>query len=428
MMRARRSSKAGILAAALACALPLSSAPAPKLSGSIAGYVRSAAGVPQMGALVALFNKSDRLIQQAITNERGIFGFDLLTPDTYSIRVTLTSFVPAMKQRIAVQPGMQSLLYINMASILSSVELVYALPGQGALMSDDWKWTLKASSATRPILRYLPDISASDPNRRQAPSGNTIFSDTRGVLNLSAGDGGTINTLGDSDLGTAFALATSLFGHNQLKLSGNLGYTGRVGLPATAFRTTFTRDDMSPQIAVTVRQIYLPTRTGISAGPGDSIPAIRTMSVATTDTLRLGDDLRLDYGSSLDTLAFVQRLNYLSPFARLTYDMDELGSVQLAYSSGMPPTELLQMTNNAGAETGVSDPQFSRDFAMLALMPGISMRDSQVRVQRTQNFEIGYEKDVHNTKFSALMFRELVNNGSFTMWGDGNLLSPGDVM
>src|SRR5579871_3073369 len=185
MMRARRSSKAGILAAALACALPLSSAPAPKLSGSIAGYVRSAAGVPQMGALVALFNKSDRLIQQAITNERGIFGFDLLTPDTYSIRVTLTSFVPAMKQRIAVQPGMQSLLYINMASILSSVELVYALPGQGALMSDDWKWTLKASSATRPVLRVLPVSQIAKVERREKKKKPSPFSDTRAMVNLS---------------------------------------------------------------------------------------------------------------------------------------------------------------------------------------------------------------------------------------------------
>ena len=75
-----------------------------------------------------------------------------------------------MKQKIAVQPGMQSLLYVDLASVLSSIELVYAAPGQGALMSDDWKWTLKASASTRPILRMLPDYSVSDPNHRERRS------------------------------------------------------------------------------------------------------------------------------------------------------------------------------------------------------------------------------------------------------------------
>ncbi len=112
-----------------------------------------------MGATVLLFNRSERLILKTITNERGIFGFSLLTPDLYSVRVSLASFVPAMKQKIAVQPGMQSLLYVDLASVLSSIELVYVAPGQGALMSDDWKWTLKASTATRPVLRLLPDQS-----------------------------------------------------------------------------------------------------------------------------------------------------------------------------------------------------------------------------------------------------------------------------
>ena len=85
-----------------------------------------------------------------MTNEKGLFGFEALLPELYSVRVSLASFVPAAKHKIAVQPGMQSLLYINMASLLSSIELVYAAPGQGALMSDDWRWTLKSASATRP--------------------------------------------------------------------------------------------------------------------------------------------------------------------------------------------------------------------------------------------------------------------------------------
>src|SRR5262249_31479884 len=132
IMLARPKFAIGLISALLVSApVVLAGTPTP-LSGSIAGFVRDARGIPQMGASVLLFNRSARLLEQAITNERGIFGFDALPPDLYSVRVSLASFVPALKQRIAVQPGMQSLLYVDMASVLSSIELVYAAPGQGA--------------------------------------------------------------------------------------------------------------------------------------------------------------------------------------------------------------------------------------------------------------------------------------------------------
>ena len=125
------------VAAALTLSAPIAYAVTPaKLSGSIAGIVRNSTGIPQMGATVLLFDRYEKLIQRSLTNERGLFGFEPLTPDIYSIRVSLASFVPAVKQKIAVQPGMQSLLYVDLASVLSSIELVYAAPGQGAPRKD----------------------------------------------------------------------------------------------------------------------------------------------------------------------------------------------------------------------------------------------------------------------------------------------------
>ena len=130
-------------------------------------------------------NRYERVVGQALTNERGIFGFDSLPHRRLLFRSRLPGqFRPALKHGIAVQPGVQSLLYINMASVLSSVELVYAQPGQGALMSDDWKWTLKSSGDTRPIMRMLPAIQPVDTKRASKPN---PFSDTRGMVELSAG-------------------------------------------------------------------------------------------------------------------------------------------------------------------------------------------------------------------------------------------------
>lgn len=401
------------------------------LSGSIAGFVRDSAGVPQMGATVLLFNRYERLIQRTISNERGLFGFDSLTPDLYSIRVSLASFVPAMKQRIAVQPGMQSLLYVDLASILSSIELVYAAPGQGALMSDDWKWTLKASASTRPILRFVPGTSSSDPTRRGKPAGEGVFSDTYGVLKVSAGDPGSLGGESSrSDLGTAFALATSLFGRNRLQVSGNVGYNARAGLPTAAFRTSYSREGFGPEVAVTMQQIYLPGRAGqaLVTGQAEGAPAIRSVSVAMHDSMAITGDLRLDYGLALDSISFLDHLNYLSKFARLTYTLGSMGTLQLAYSTGAPPVQFLAGDHADNRELHGNDAALAADLAALSVLPRLSLLDGRATVQRSQDFELGYEKKLNSTTFDVTGYRESVSNFAMTVSTPDDLFAAGDLL
>ena len=421
------------LVAALASSAPVASAASPaSLSGSIAGFVRDSAGVPQMGASVLLFNRYERLIQRTITNERGLFGFESLSPDLYSVRVSLASFVPAMKQRIAVQPGMQSLLYVDLASVLSSIELVYAAPGQGALMSDDWKWTLKASASTRPILRFLPD-NPSDPTQNDKPAGESVFSDTYGVLRVSAGDPGSLGgTSSQSDLGTAFALATSLFGRNRLQLSGNVGYSAGAALPATGFRTSFSRDGFGPEVSVTMQQVYLPGRSGFSVVPGqaEGAPAIRAMSVAIHDSIAISDDLRFDYGAALDSITFLDHLNYVSKFARLSYSLGDNGTVQLAYSSGAPPIQFLaaNQPDNRAELSGNDDAALAADLAALSVLPRLSLRDGRAAVQHSQDYEIGYEKKLKSTTVDVTGYHESITNLAMTVSAPDELFSPNDLL
>src|SRR5260370_27496821 len=101
----------GLIAPLFRSQAPFAASPT-QLSGSIAGFVRDSTFVPQMGASVQLYNRYEKLIHQTITNERGIFGFDALTPDVYSVRVTLASFLPPIKRRIPVHPRIQRLLYL----------------------------------------------------------------------------------------------------------------------------------------------------------------------------------------------------------------------------------------------------------------------------------------------------------------------------
>src|SRR2546426_2887852 len=157
---------AALIIAGLLCLPSLSSAASiaslGKLSGKVLGLVTDAGGVPQMGASVLLLNPQDKLCERALTDEKGAFSFDGLAAGVYSIRVSLASFMPIAKSKIFVQPGLRTLLNISLAGLFSSIQLVNPSPEQRAIMNDDWKWVLRTSNATRPVLRLLPGWKVDD--------------------------------------------------------------------------------------------------------------------------------------------------------------------------------------------------------------------------------------------------------------------------
>ena len=240
-------------------ALAASLAPAANLasfSGHILGEVRNSAGVVQMGATVALYNRYDQEIRQVLTNEAGKFVFDALPPDLYSVRVTLASFMPALRRNISVAAGSENLLKINLASVFSTVELVPAAATRGTLMSDDWKWVLRASQATRPIFRFLPVAATSS----LANADGAVFRHHR-----------TGSCVGRRRWRLEPARAWVLLSRCRRESTArpvfgsaeNSDTPRAQGLPAGALRTTYVRDSgVGPQVSLTVRQIYLPYLVG----------------------------------------------------------------------------------------------------------------------------------------------------------------------
>ncbi|MCW5978227.1 MAG: carboxypeptidase regulatory-like domain-containing protein [Bryobacteraceae bacterium] len=413
---------AGVLLAA-GVAMP---APPGALTGSLVGFVSNQTGVPQMGATVFLYNSYSALVARALTNEKGAFGFDSLSPGNYSIRVSLASFVPAVKEQINVRPGLRSFLAIHLASVLSSIELVYSAPGETKLMSDDWKWVLRSATATRPVLRVHPGIDITDPSGSKRETRKNLFTETRGLVRVAAGDQGDLSAAGTySDLGTAFALATSLVGGNHLQVSGNLGYASAAGMPSAGIRTSFSRTDpwgAQPEVNVTMRQLFLPDRVGtaVVSGQGDS-PALRTMAVSTLDRRRLRDNLLFEYGASLESVVFLNRLNFFSPYGRLTYELGRAGAFQFAYNSGMPPAELLTAT--AGPEMDLQ-----QDLAVLSMFPRLSLMGGATRVQRTQNFEAAYRKVVGSRSVSVGIYRESTANAAVMLETPTGFYAAGDLL
>src|SRR4051812_48010980 len=92
----------GLLSVLGACLSPAFAIAPIVPAGGLTGVVADLSGTPRMGAVVLLFNRQDKLVRRSITNSEGGFAFADLSPDVYSIRVTIASFLPALKNNIQV--------------------------------------------------------------------------------------------------------------------------------------------------------------------------------------------------------------------------------------------------------------------------------------------------------------------------------------
>ena len=137
------------------------------------------------------------------------------------MRVTQPSFLPAFRESITVKPGQDSYLQIHMATLFSNIQVSYKIPA--GTMTNDWKWALRTSTATRPVTRYLPELRPKQ--KDEAEPRTQIFSDTHAMLRLNGGDSGLLDSgTAMSDLGSPiFALSTNVFGKNELQIAGSLG-------------------------------------------------------------------------------------------------------------------------------------------------------------------------------------------------------------
>jgi hypothetical protein len=280
-------------------------------------------------------------------------------------------------------------------------------------MSDEWKWMLRGSTSTRPVLRF----AARNPNG----AAGTVFSETRGVLRLSAGDGAPSAGVADeADVGTAFALATSLWGNNQIEVLGNVGYGTQTGVPVAAFRTSYSRAG-GAKVSVTMRQLYIPGRSGaVAAGMDSPTPMMRSVAASYDDRTQLTDHLSMQYGFTLDSVTFLEHLNYFSPYARLSYSMEDGGEIAFAYTSGNARPDL--------AAASTPDAELQDGLKSLGMIPRMSLRERRPRIQRGKEYEVSYRRTVGSRTYEASAYREDVLDAALTMVSPDGMFGGGDVL
>jgi hypothetical protein len=138
------------------------------------------------------------------------------------------------------------------------------------------------------------------------------------------------------------------------------------------------------------------------------------------DKAQISDALELEYGLEMDSVSYVDRVHYLSPYARLTYHVDDSTNLDFTYTSGNARPDL-------GSTAGPEQDSLDRDVAALSRVPRLSMRNGHDNVQRGEDYEFGVTRRQGSRDYRLVGYRESVRNAALTVSGSGEAFS-GDVL
>jgi len=394
-MLGRLGFKLGLLGIALA--LPVLAADRP---GSITGYVRSTAGVPQMGAMVEVLGTAAHNLR-VFTDENGFYSASGLLPGVYSVKAYSTSFLPALREHIGLRPGSSVMVNLKLSGLFEAIQFPAM---RGPADDDDWKWVLRSAS-NRPILRMLEDgslVAASAGEKHNADK-----HDLKGTLSFVAGSasGGFGSS---SDMNTGFSLERSLFSSGTVALRGNVGYNG--GSPNTVLRASYSHtmaDGSKPEMAFTMRRLAAPGINGYGT-------ALQAMALSASDKFSLGDILELRFGSELQTIQFLGRVTAFRPFGSADLHLSPNTVVEYRYTTSEPDSRMEKGFDSAPADLSESGPR-------------VSMASFSSTVERAHHHELSLSHRIGDTSVQVAMYTDRVADPALTGVGETSA-NAGDVL
>ena len=389
----------GVLLVAGLVARPLAADQAGKLSGT----VRDTEGKPLMGATVFVIGPlfmsgtpASQTITRVLTDASGKFLLGDLTPGWYSLRVYSPTRLPVARNRIRVAAGETA----DEKFVLGDVFAPLQMKNPAAKLStwgDDWKWILRTSASTRPILRYRQETESAENNPpRPLPPAQRLI----GVIPVSSrGESGG----GDTAMGSVLAYLRPLSADSDLLVAGSMTADGmQASTLATAFRRNLKSDPQ--EITLTVHQLTF-GEAGPLAGNNGMEPAARAqaMELSYAHSKRVTDAMTVTAGFETEYLAAAVSALTTQPFVTMEMRLSPKNALSFQYGAVRPP----------------SGGDLADRVGELNASPRITLNGYRLRMEQLSHSEISYERKFSNdTRVKVAAYRDNVKNAA--VWGRAN--------
>jgi Carboxypeptidase regulatory-like domain len=394
-------------AGTLLCALAGATSRAQAIDfGRLTGTVSDTDGNPLMGATVMLTGPQlgarealGAVIERVTTDARGRFTIEDLAPGWYSLRVVSATRVPALRDKIRVAAGETTRQKFVLSDFFSPLRLQNAKP-DFSTWDDDWKWILRTSDSTRPVLRFRrAEVESKGQQKVHLPGEVRVFGVTPGSLHE--------DTMSEEPgMGSVVAYLRPLSPGSDLLVAGSLD---ALGLQGSAFVASFRKNLISgdpEELSLTVHNLNfdgdgLPPAAEADGGRFGSAQGV---VVSFVHTRRLSKSLTLTTGLEADYLNARGAAEILRP--QLAADYQVSSATKVAFIYGPPPAR------RDGAVLDRVD--------TLSRFPRVSLQGSHPQLENVQHMEVAVQHRVgRNSRAGFAVYRDSVRNAA--VWGAGQM-------
>jgi len=349
-------------------------------SGTISGYVRSSTGVPQMGAMVEVLGSALHSFRVS-TDDKGFYSAVGLLPGVYTIRVSAPTFLSQWKEHVGLKAGGSTTVNLTLTTLFDAIQFATS---NSSGDEDDWKWVLR-SAANRPILRLHDDGTA------VLASNETKGRQLKGTVSFMAGapSAGYGNA---ADMSTDFKVERSIFSTSTVGFQGNVGYNGSSSVLRASYKHKML-DGSEPELAFTARRLPAPDFYGDNA--------LQALSLRTSDKIILGDVLELKFGSELETIQFMGRLNAFLPFGSVGLHLSPNTVVEYGYTTSLPNGRMEKGFDTAPADLSESGPR-------------VSVVNYQPSLERDRHQEISLSRRIGKNNIQLAAYTDHIKNPALT--------------
>lgn len=280
--------------------------------GKLSGTVVDPAGVPQMGASVAVARQGSSITEtlQLLSNEKGSFLASRLAPGLYTIRVTLAGFLPAFERNVRIEPNLTTILKIEMGSIFASLDTLRRRPKQEKPDADEWAWVLRTSSSSRAILRFSDGEAVLAGNTTAAERSAAQRPHARLEVTSGSRRPGSVSNIADAP-STAIAYDQKIGPAGRMTFAGQASYERAA---AAGFATSWLPSGeigRGPETTLVLRQSFLGSR---------QIP-FRAARMEHNNQLSIRG-VRVDYGAEYIVVSVGKSASSIRPNALISYDIN----------------------------------------------------------------------------------------------------------
>jgi Carboxypeptidase regulatory-like domain len=349
--------------------------------GRVSGKVTDGAGNPIMGATVLLSGPGvdtpggllEGSLDRVFTDAQGNFTISRVAPGWYSLQVVSPAKLPGFRERVQVRPGATTREAFALGDILSGFH--WPRPaGESDAWEQGWKWILRTSASTRPVLRYRKADHS-----RQAQEHSTLPAQRMVAMMPGSADANGLSR--DSGTGSVVAYLRSLDVNSDLLVAGSVNRSDADGSSViTEYRRGLLNKNHE-EISLAVHQLNVGGISGpVSTGETGGIPMSRGMVLRYVQTRQLSDALTLTAGFEMKYLNSADDTGTTQPEIALAYALDPSTVLSLSYGSGglEQPNTLLQRIGGLNA------------------FPEITFRNFRPRLETARHAEVRLQRKMRN--------------------------------